>query len=223
MDTYMKITLKLLVNKETNKVVFAESGEYFVQLLLAFLSYSLSGISRGFGNRSMIGCIDALSKSAEALEASYFRSETSKKMLCKPGYFCSPKFHFYVKMFGLSGNECTCGISLEQINPAIGTGKFMITDDLRVNKVSFETAGLPILHKFGIVDGSAFEEKFINVGKKEVLELFKYSPLSGTPITDAFLKPEEIIRNSKRIKTEPLDMNPLPFDQTVLDSIKRFP
>ncbi|CAN1269350.1 hypothetical protein LINPERPRIM_LOCUS13549 [Linum perenne] len=40
-EIYAKVTLKLLINKKTNKVIFAEAGKDFVDFLFSILSFPL--------------------------------------------------------------------------------------------------------------------------------------------------------------------------------------
>ncbi|RLM75159.1 hypothetical protein C2845_PM15G20470 [Panicum miliaceum] len=65
-----KIRVKFLVDNEKRKVVFAESGKEFVDVLLSFLTLPLGTIVRLLGKESSLGCFDELYKSVESLDAS---------------------------------------------------------------------------------------------------------------------------------------------------------
>ncbi|PIA42702.1 hypothetical protein AQUCO_02000271v1 [Aquilegia coerulea] len=142
-----KISLKLLVDKENNKVLFAEAGTYFVKVLLSFLSYPIGA-------------------SVDALDMQYFQTEACKDMLVRPTWACSTstKIHYHYK---IHGEQNCCGVK-HKITPVDESEIFMITDDLHVKKVSMET-GVQILSQMGITDVSVVEEKIISVTEVEVV------------------------------------------------------
>jgi hypothetical protein len=66
------VSLKLLVNTETNKVLFAEADKDFVDILCSFLTLPLGTIARLIQKESnigpiTIGCLNSLNQSAENL------------------------------------------------------------------------------------------------------------------------------------------------------------
>jgi len=79
-----KIPVKLLGDKEKRKVVFAESGKEFVDVLLSFLTLPLGTIVRLLGKESSLGCFDELYKSMESLDASHFQTKACRNMLLRP-------------------------------------------------------------------------------------------------------------------------------------------
>ncbi|OEL23144.1 hypothetical protein BAE44_0015838 [Dichanthelium oligosanthes] len=79
-----KIRVKFLVDREKNKVVFAESGKEFVDVLLSFLTLPLGTIVRLLGKESSLGCFDELYKSVESLDASHFQTKACRNMLLRP-------------------------------------------------------------------------------------------------------------------------------------------
>jgi len=83
------VSLKLLVNKESNKVLFAESGISFVDALCSFLTLPLGTIVRLLQKESIIGpatigCLNSLYQGVANLNDRYFLNETSKEMLLQP-------------------------------------------------------------------------------------------------------------------------------------------
>ncbi|XP_020216834.1 uncharacterized protein LOC109800465 [Cajanus cajan] len=83
-----RVSLKLLVNKETNKVVLAEAGKDFVDVLLSFLTMPLGTISRLVQKDSdmgtvEVGCLSSLHQSVTNLQK-YLWTETCKEMLLGP-------------------------------------------------------------------------------------------------------------------------------------------
>ncbi|XP_048420300.1 uncharacterized protein LOC103929820, partial [Pyrus x bretschneideri] len=81
-----KISLKVLVNNLTNKVIFAECDNDFVDVLFSFLTVPMGTIvrlshhSQSFG----IGCIDNLFGSVESLDLQLFRTKECRDMLLHP-------------------------------------------------------------------------------------------------------------------------------------------
>ncbi|XP_058764027.1 uncharacterized protein LOC131637461 [Vicia villosa] len=83
------VLLKLLVDTETNKVVFAEAGKDFVDVLCSFLTLPLGTIARLIQKDSNIGpvkvgCLNSLYQSVSDLSKRYFLTKTHKKMLLQP-------------------------------------------------------------------------------------------------------------------------------------------
>ncbi|KAK0606066.1 hypothetical protein LWI29_033838 [Acer saccharum] len=81
------IGLKALVNKENNRVIFAESDEDFIDVLFSFLTMPMGTIIKLIHNKSPtagIGCMDNLYKSIMNLDKQQFRTEACKTMLLHP-------------------------------------------------------------------------------------------------------------------------------------------
>ncbi|KAM1653693.1 hypothetical protein ACFX14_006256 [Malus domestica] len=81
-----KISLKVLMNNLTNKVIFAECDSDFIDVLLSFLTIPLGKIVR-LSNRSQplrIGCMDNLYGSVENLDLQHFRTAECRDMLLHP-------------------------------------------------------------------------------------------------------------------------------------------
>ncbi len=78
------IAVKLFVDKERSRVLFAESDKDFVDVLFGFLTLPLGTVVRLLGRQSQVGCLDELYKSVEDLSADYFHTKACKAMLMKP-------------------------------------------------------------------------------------------------------------------------------------------
>uniref|UniRef100_I1PPA8 DUF674 family protein n=1 Tax=Oryza glaberrima TaxID=4538 RepID=I1PPA8_ORYGL len=78
------IAVKLFVDKERSRVLFAESDKDFVDVLFGFLTLPLGTVVRLLGRQSQVGCLDELYKSVEDLSADYFHTKACKAMLLKP-------------------------------------------------------------------------------------------------------------------------------------------
>lgn len=83
------VSLKVLVGKKNNKVLFAEAKKDFVDVLLSFLTLPLGTIARLVAKESNIkpvkvGSLSTLYESLSHLEEVHFRTKTCKEMLLQP-------------------------------------------------------------------------------------------------------------------------------------------
>ncbi|XP_031266145.1 uncharacterized protein LOC116124565 [Pistacia vera] len=81
------IRLKALVDKEREKVIFAEPSVEFIDVLFSFLTMPMGTIIRLILNRPPtmgIGCMNNLYECIENLDVQLFRTEECKKMLLYP-------------------------------------------------------------------------------------------------------------------------------------------
>jgi hypothetical protein len=86
-----KITLRLMVDKQNKRVLYAEATKDFVDVLLSFLTLPLGTIARLVAQESKsnieamrFGSISSLYQSVTDLDQQYLWSETCKEMLLKP-------------------------------------------------------------------------------------------------------------------------------------------
>lgn len=77
-------SLKLLVDKEKNRVVFAESEKELVDILFSFLTLPIGTIIRVLGKQSSLGCMDKLYESVENLNTKHLETEACRTMLLHP-------------------------------------------------------------------------------------------------------------------------------------------
>ncbi|KAL5058096.1 hypothetical protein RYX36_029700 [Vicia faba] len=92
-----QIPLTVFVYKEKNKVVYAEAGKDFVDVLFSFLTFPLGTIARLAANDSNIeavnfGSISSLYQSVSDLDQQYLWSNTCKEMLLNPRNSMEPYF-----------------------------------------------------------------------------------------------------------------------------------
>ncbi|KAJ7950206.1 DUF674 family protein [Quillaja saponaria] len=84
-----EFTLRILVDKEKNRVVFAEAGKDFVDVLLSFLTFPLGTIVRLVSKDSNIqpvkvGSSNSLYKSVMNIDKEHFWTEICREMLLLP-------------------------------------------------------------------------------------------------------------------------------------------
>lgn len=84
----VEISLKVVIDREEKKVVFAEAGSDFVDILFSFLTLPMGTIVRLLANRSdpphqpvNIGSFNSLYGSVANLDAKYFATTECKDML----------------------------------------------------------------------------------------------------------------------------------------------
>ncbi|KAK7339811.1 hypothetical protein VNO77_20496 [Canavalia gladiata] len=122
-------------------------------------------------------------------------------------YFICNKSDCFRKQSGslysiFKNQRCSCGsvmnrvVSPEYLTIENGfvkeTATFIICDDLYIMPNVFG-ASFNLFHKLGIEDMEAVEEQTVEITKKEVVDLLKFSLISNTPMTDFILKREQYL------------------------------
>ncbi|XP_054783075.1 uncharacterized protein LOC129290353 [Prosopis cineraria] len=170
-----QISLTLVVDKTTNKVLYAEAGNGFLDILLSFFTMPLGTISTLVRKKSSVqpckfGCIGSLHCSAENLDSKSFLNYDEGKD------------------------------DLLDLEPAEAWGDdvqfnslhYIVYDDLKVVRCDVNTT-LEILRNFGTEHVPV--RLTADITKKEALDLLKLSLYSETPLTDLFLRKEPHIKN----------------------------
>ncbi|KAG5525785.1 hypothetical protein RHGRI_032166 [Rhododendron griersonianum] len=206
------MSLKVLVEKEKNRIVFVEANKASE----ASQTMSLKILVEKEKNRIQFGCLNNLYETLEKFDEEFLSSEHKGIILrprCATDIYCRNlkvdlvecnKSKYYwcssCRMVSYYQNDsCRCRNSLTHevnlLDPVRGgsgfikpTARFMITDDFEVLPMS-TTAGLSLLGNFGAFDWSKTEERMLNIGKDEVLKLLKCSLVSRTPFSDSILEP----------------------------------
>lgn len=220
------VSLKLLVNTDTNKVLFAEADKDFVDILCSFLTLPLGTIARLIQKKSniepvTIGCLNSLYQSVEnmGLFTDYNSSEDYCRMLkiniddSQPTkYFICSKYEDFCfqcsylsigtkKSYCLYGHPLSRSVSLSAYDSCFGFVKFntsfVISDDLTVLPHSMDHTIFDLTNNFGIKSTSSIKEMTVNVTKEKVLDLLKCSMFSKTPLTDVFLGMKPRIERSR--------------------------
>ncbi|KAK7395223.1 hypothetical protein VNO78_15771 [Psophocarpus tetragonolobus] len=236
-----QVSLKLVVDKESNKVVFAEAGKDFVDVLFSFLTMPLGTIARLAQKESdigpvQVGCLSSLYQSVADLDKECFWTEKCKEMLLQPRnasedyctslklniddtertihFMCTDTIgdclHSLVSTF--RNSSCGCGRSMAFVSLCgygcahdhmykvfngfvKGGATFIVTDDLLVLPNTMDT-DLGFFQSCGVKCLSSIQTMTVNVTKKKVLDLLKYSLLSKSTLTDLFLTNKLYFENS---------------------------
>ncbi|XP_034705090.1 uncharacterized protein LOC117929012 isoform X2 [Vitis riparia] len=168
-----KMNLKLLINTEDNKVVFAEAEKDFIDFLFNLLTLPIGTIV-GFLPEA---CLGGLHKSVKKLEGAYLQpnqSSDSPLKLNTPAYAILPFFN----------------PSSSRSNDHVQGFTYMVTDDLSITPMSL-TATMALFKKCNIEEVNVLEEKVVTIGFDEALQLLKCSLQSNAALTEVFLEKEE--------------------------------
>jgi hypothetical protein len=79
-----KISLKLLVNNKTKKVLFAEAGKEFVDFVFSLLTLPIGAVAKLVSAGTMQGSVGRLYQSVEHIGASYLQPGTDRSDLLQP-------------------------------------------------------------------------------------------------------------------------------------------
>ncbi|WMV35341.1 hypothetical protein MTR67_028726 [Solanum verrucosum] len=205
--TTTKLSIKLLIDSNAKKVVFAEVEKNFVDFLFHILSLPLGRVSKLLKEKGMNGCLHNIYESVENLNSSYMKR--SKDMIIKPEcpvvissvplqlfnynvpqkkknvYKCSSAKCSYVmegvyKICPLCKNSMSMVVSATDGGFVKETVKYMVMDDLVVKPLS-------VSNIMGHVkDVVALHEEVVQFGIEEALKLLKLSLESNTVLTTLF-------------------------------------
>ncbi|KAF7825588.1 DUF674 family protein [Senna tora] len=197
------IPLRLMVDKERNRVLFAEAGKEFVDVLFSFMTLPLGTITRLVSEDSNLkavrfGCISSLYESVGNLDHKYFCTNTCKDMLLHPRnpmevhcqnlelniddteptkYFICPNFECRKKesvlLSTFRNQKCNCGSYL--------SSEITLSGEVTVTCEGFvqETTTFVILDDLSVISG---DRKSITISEtvySPVTLLDPKSPVNG--------------------------------------------
>ncbi|KAL3521032.1 hypothetical protein ACH5RR_019181 [Cinchona calisaya] len=79
-----KVSLKLLIDTKTRRVLFAEADKTTVDFLFDILSLPVGTVIRLLSKQGMVGCLENLYKSVENLNETFIQPNQTKDTLLKP-------------------------------------------------------------------------------------------------------------------------------------------
>ncbi|KAJ9552348.1 hypothetical protein OSB04_016393 [Centaurea solstitialis] len=184
--------LKILVAKDENKVIMAESDKEFIEVLFSFMVMPIASADKSFQD-VLLNPRSAAEIYCKNLEMNLTESG------CYDFYVCHNKECKVISCYKIG--KCRCGKALTQrleITPCSrffpevkgvflkSTARFIITDDFKVMPVA-TMADLTLLSELGKY--GKVEERTIKIGRNEVLNLLKRSLISKMPLSETFLEP----------------------------------
>lgn len=79
-----KVSMKLLINTESNQVLFAEAGKECVDFLFHILCLPVATVIMLLKEQGMVGCLENLYLSIKNLNETYMQPDKTKDSLLKP-------------------------------------------------------------------------------------------------------------------------------------------
>ncbi|KAL4557999.1 hypothetical protein LXL04_036195 [Taraxacum kok-saghyz] len=189
------VQLKVFIDKQKKKVIFAEADEDFVDVLFSFLTLPLGTIARlslkhGDSKDIKIGSLTSLYESVVNLNTKHFSEQSNKDILIYPknssSYTCrwlkvnldhEAKDEYDVRYFGIFDDRESAAVFLKNM------GNFIITDNLNVVPVMLDTS-IVLLNSLGVENINLLEERTMCFGLEEFLDLLRWSLLTNNPLTN---------------------------------------
>ncbi|KAH6756557.1 hypothetical protein C2S53_002122 [Perilla frutescens var. hirtella] len=195
----VKLDIKVVINKEKTKVLFAEAGSDFTDVLLSFLLLPLGTILKVlkeyYGDEApVIGSLKTLYNGVANLDSIHFRTGAAKQRLLIPTSYCeSDMLELRVNVY--STQHTTSDISGKTYNGVFteSASSFVISDDLRVMPnvagsiiKTLSNLGIDVAH----MDGA--ETRNVTFGLNEIMALLKGSLVSPNPLSALLLPGSQI-------------------------------
>ncbi|CAO2199050.1 unnamed protein product [Urochloa humidicola] len=243
--TTAALTMKLLVDTKSQRVLLAEAGKHVVDFLFSLLALPVATAVALVGTEDMVGSFGNLYASVDKLDATYVQPGAAKDALLRQTVAASPQASTITNSFLLRLPEppssahgqkpntlyrctssynsgcrsyvaCACGKPCPSCNcpmttianylppsgPVSSSGqaatqgaaqgfvqgvvKYTVTDSLTVTPMS-AISSITLLNTFAVTDIAALQEKTVQIGYAEGLEILKASLRSKTVLTDVFL------------------------------------
>ncbi|KAL6529640.1 hypothetical protein OROGR_015263 [Orobanche gracilis] len=177
-----KMTVKAMIQKSTNMILFVEAKEDFVGFLFSFFFIPLGAVGCLLGGNTSLDNIDSLSRSITNLDGNEYLTKDTKAVLLKPQI--SEIYNNYDHFFpfaekGLSTSKSARTYVLrEQI-------LYNVADDLTVTPFCM-TSSYSFLSRLKI-PLSDIDEVDLEIGLDEGLRILKASLTSTTALTDGLM------------------------------------
>ncbi|CAL2242535.1 unnamed protein product [Prunus armeniaca] len=176
------MSLKLLVDTKSHKVLFAEAeaSKEVVDFLFSFLSLHVATVTRLLSTDGMVGCLGNLYESAETLSVDSYLPLNLKDTLLKPKTTISAA---NILQLPLPTNNDSSNIKAGYVKGGV---IYMIMDNLEVKPMTTES-NVAVLQKFNVKGIDGLQVKEVDLGMQEGLKLVKASLESNTALTNVFL------------------------------------
>ncbi|KAH6756556.1 hypothetical protein C2S53_002121 [Perilla frutescens var. hirtella] len=192
----VKLHIKVLINKEKSKVLFAEAGSDFTDVLLSFLLLPLGHIvevlKQHYGDGvPVIGSLNTLYNGVANLDIIHFQMAVAKRRLLMPT-ICYGSHGWHQLRLNFNYAEPTSsryGKSYDGVFTQCAAS-YIISDDLQVMPTVVGSI-MKTLSTLGIAltDMDGAETRNVAFGLNEIVALLKESLISQNPLT-ALLLPE---------------------------------
>ncbi|XP_010034125.1 uncharacterized protein LOC104423315 [Eucalyptus grandis] len=191
-----RVKLKLLVDRSSQRVLFAEGGKDFVDFLFHILVLPVGTVIRLLEKTGMEGSLGNLYSSVEKLNDEYI-AYSKKDILLKPkapAFLSAIQFKLpetstidsTPKTSNRFSSESAAGSDYKG-GFVQGVVTYMVMDDLTVMPMS-NISSITLLNRFNVKEIGHLEEKVISLGMDEGVKLLRASLNSKKVLTDAFLR-----------------------------------
>ncbi|XP_047938310.1 uncharacterized protein LOC125186045 [Salvia hispanica] len=184
----VKFHIKVVINREKTKVLFAEAGSDFTDVLLCFLLLPLGTImevlEKHYGDKApVVGSLNTLYRGASNLDVVHFHGEVFKKYVVNSTHFESELCKLRLNIRGTQPTSPTCSESYEGVFTD-GAASFIITDDLCVLPNGTGSI-IETLSTLGVAvkDMDGVDIRNVTFGLNEIIALLKESLISSNPLT----------------------------------------
>ncbi|EYU28959.1 hypothetical protein MIMGU_mgv1a020619mg [Erythranthe guttata] len=208
------VSMKLLIDKEAGRVLYAEASKDCVDFLFYVLSLPVAKLISLVGKQQMVGCLANLYDSIENLNDSYIQPNRNKNTYLKPAVIIPPTSCSYVPLLALEDSFYTCNnptavcpscrrfvnMAMHYVYPrgkkryceegvgfVRGVVSYMVMDDLVVKPMS-TISTLTLLNNFNVKEVGALQEKVVHLGMPQAVKLLKASLETDRVLTTVFLK-----------------------------------
>ncbi|CAL0304453.1 unnamed protein product [Lupinus luteus] len=196
-STEKPVTLRILIDEEKNKVVYAQAGKDFVDILLSFLTLPLGTIARLVAKESEmkkvnVGSLNNLYESVPNLDVEHFWTETCKEMLLQPRN--SMEDYCQNLKINIDDTEKLKFFICENRNCLRREAGSMLSIFKDIKCKCGELINREILPKIEVRNHEGFVQdmdSFIIFDNLKMVDLLKCSLLSETPLTDFFLRKKQ--------------------------------
>ncbi|KQK02225.2 hypothetical protein BRADI_2g00052v3, partial [Brachypodium distachyon] len=224
------ITLKLLVDTKAKRVLFAEAGKDAVDFLLALLTLPVGTVAKLLPDSGVAN----IYASAESLDPAYVQSaavhgallRTNMPLLLRPcSYTTAPPRRqrlgtvrpiiSWPPLLRTARSRTTAPVTAAALAPAAaaaagscgGAVTYTVMDDLTVAPMSNISCMALISKLNGEDKGLVVEEKSVQIGYQEGVEILKASLRSKTVLTDVFLSgsgddDDVLVSKNKRARSD---------------------
>ncbi|XP_020271463.1 uncharacterized protein LOC109846627 [Asparagus officinalis] len=184
-----QLRLKLVIDRKTNKFLFAEAGTEVVDFLFSLLSLPLGSIIKLITKEKLMNTLFFTGTSSTPTP-----TPTNGRKVYRCPNSCASSADVYAA-------RCSCGLQMtaEVVSMAVivkGMVTYTVMDDLTITPMS-AFSSITMLAKFDVKDVGSLEERTVNLGMSEGLKLLEASLQSRTVLTDVFIDREAAADEAK--------------------------
>ncbi|XP_021311747.1 uncharacterized protein LOC8059136 [Sorghum bicolor] len=210
--TTTTLSMKLLIDRKAQRLLFAEASKDVVDFLCSLLVLPVGAAVKLLGKEGVAGSVGSLYGSVEGLDYTYIQPGAAKDALLRPAVLCSLDSSSLLRLLppqpaaptspNAYGKACpTCGnhmtAAAQYLPPAAGgqmpvagfvrgVVTYTVMDNLTVMPMS-AISSFTLLNAFAVTDLAALQEKTVQLGYNEGLEILRASLQSKTVLSDVFL------------------------------------